>query len=170
MLNERMIDLMNTQINKELESAYLYLSFSNYFAEQGLLGFAHWYNVQAKEEVEHSEKFIAYMHGEGASVELHSIGLVDADMDDILSVLKEGLSHEQYITGLINWLYKEALDEEDFRTMKFLDWFISEQQEEEINAKDLIDQFLLTTECTDDECTICGCGLKSMDRDLAKRM
>lgn len=169
MLNEKIVELMNKQINKELESAYLYLAFSNYFAEKGLLGFAHWYNVQAREEVEHAEKFIDYMHDEGESVELYSIELVDANMEDDLEVLKEGLNHERYVTGLINWIYKEASDLEDFRTMEFLNWFIKEQQEEEINAMNLLVDYQNKAMC-DDCCKHCGAGLSMMDRDLAKRL
>ncbi len=100
MLNPKVRDLINTQINKEFFSAYLYLDFANYFYDEGLDGFAHWYDIQA-------------------------------------------LEHEQYVTSLINTIYKAAQDVNDFRTMQCFDWFVKEQGEEEKNADDLIKKYKL---------------------------
>lgn len=138
MLNSKVIDLINQQINKELYSAYLYLDFSNYYQSVGLDGFAHWYMVQAQEERDHAMLFLKYLHNNGEKVVLEAIDKPNSQFKDNISPLKAGLEHEMYVTSLINNIYAAAYDVKDFRTMQFLDWFIKEQGEEETNANDLI--------------------------------
>ena len=138
MLNQKVHQLLNEQINKELYSAYLYLDFSNYFKSKGLDGFANWYMVQAQEERDHAMLFYTYLQNEGATVTLEAIAKPDRELDSHMTVLKAGLEHEQYVTSLINDIYGAAYDVRDFRTMQFLDWFVKEQGEEETNANDLI--------------------------------
>ena len=162
MLKGKIVSLMNEQITKELESAYLYLGFANYFKEKGLNGFAHWYCVQADEEVDHARRFIDYLHDNCETVVLKEIEVLDTDFEDDMCVLTKGLKHEMYVTSLINNIYKEALDTEDYRTMFFLDWFIDEQLEEEKNAQDLIDMY-------NNFVCDCGCSLFEIDQELAKR-
>ena len=137
MLDKKIYDLINDQINKELYSAYLYVDFSFYFGGKGLSGFASWYMKQAKEEVEHAEKFIKYVHDNGMKVELLAIDKPDKKLNDDMSVLKMGLEHEQYVTSLINKIYDAAFEIKDYKTMGFLDWFVNEQIEEEANADEL---------------------------------
>ena len=110
MLNEKVAELLNTQVNKEFYSAYLYLAFSNYFSEEGLDGFSNWYLIQAQEERDHAMLFVQYMQNNDAKVTFDTI----------------------------NNIYGTAYDIKDFRTMQFLDWFVKEQGEEETNANDLI--------------------------------
>ena len=143
MLNQKVHQLLNEQINKELYSAYLYLDFSNYFKAKGLDGFANWYMVQAQEERDHAMLFYTYLQNEGAAVTLEAIAKPDKDLDSHMTVLKAGLEHEQYVTSLINDIYGAAYDVRDFRTMQFLDWFVKEQGEEETNANDLISKMEL---------------------------
>lgn len=162
MLNEKLVDLINHQINKELESAYLYLDFANYFDEKGLTGFAHWYKVQAKEEVEHAEKFIDYLHDENEKVRLMAIDAIECNCSSDFDVLENGLKHEIYVTRLINELYAEAEKLCDYRTLRFLDWFINEQAEEEKNAHELIDRYELFVKD-------CASGLYQVDKELGKR-
>ena len=162
MLSERMENLINFQINKELESAYIYLDYANFFSEKGLKGFEHWYRVQAREEIEHADKFIGYMHDEGSTVHLMSIEKQDCSCQDVLEVLKGGLKHEMYITKLINDLYGEAETQVDRRTQNFLEWFIEEQAEEEKNATDLIDKYEMFARD-------CAAGLYQLDNELGSR-
>lgn len=143
MLNAKVSELLNQQINKELYSAYLYLDFSNYFSEKGLDGFANWYMIQAQEERDHAMLFYKYLQNNNEKVILEAIAKPDKALDSDMTVLKAGLEHEEYVTSLINDIYAAAYDVKDFRTMQFLDWFVKEQGEEETNANDLISKMEL---------------------------
>ena len=138
MMNEKVRELLNQQINKEFYSAYLYLDFSNYFEDAGLDGFANWYKVQAQEERDHAMLFYQYLQNENQKVTLEAIAKPDKTITCHMDVLKAGLEHEEYVTSLINDIYAAAYEVKDFRTMQFLDWFVKEQGEEETNANDLI--------------------------------
>ena len=137
-MNERVHELLNDQINKELYSAYLYLDFSNYFKRVGLDGFANWYMIQAQEERDHAMLFYQYLQNEGQVVTLKAIDKPDKELNSHMDVLLAGLEHEKYVTSLIHDIYSAAYDVRDFRAMQFLDWFVKEQGEEETNANDLI--------------------------------
>ena len=138
MMNEKVHELLNQQINKEFYSAYLYLDFSNYFEDVGLDGFANWYKIQAQEERDHAMLFYQYLQNENQKVTLEAIAKPDKVFSCHMDVLKEGLEHEEYVTSLINDIYAAAYNVKDFRTIQFLDWFVKEQGEEETNANDLI--------------------------------
>ena len=131
-------DLLNSQINKEFYSAYLYLEFSNYFKAHGLDGFANWYMIQAQEERDHAMLFYQYLQNENQPVTLEAIDKPEKEIKCHMDVLLAGLEHEKYVTALINNIYLAAYEARDFRTMQFLDWFVKEQGEEETNANDLI--------------------------------
>jgi len=143
MMNQKVRDLLNQQINKELYSAYLYLDFSNYFEERGLDGFANWYFIQAQEERDHAMLFYRYLLNNDEKVTFEAIDKPDKVLDSDLTVLKAGLEHELYVTSLINDIYAESYANKDFRTMQFLDWFVKEQGEEETNANDMITKYEL---------------------------
>ena len=130
-MNEKVRNLLNQQINKELYSAYLYLDFSN------------WYYIQAQEERDHAMLFYRYLQNNNEKVTLEAIAKPDKVLDSDMGVLKAGLEHEIYVTSLINDIYAAAYDVKDFRTMQFLDWFVKEQGEEETNANDLISKMEL---------------------------
>ena len=138
MLNAKVRELLNDQINKEFYSAYLYLDFSNYYERVGLDGFANWYKVQAQEERDHAMMFYQYLQDHDELVELDAIGKPDKVFNDNMGPLQAALEHERYVTALINNIYGAAYDVRDFRTMQFLDWFVKEQGEEEKTASDLI--------------------------------
>lgn len=138
MLNEKVVALLNDQINKEFYSAYLYLDFSNFFEDKGLDGFANWYRIQAQEERDHALLFYDYMHNNSEKVTLGAIDAPAVELAELADPLHEGLKHEQYVTELIHNIYAAAKEVNDFRTMQFLDWFVKEQGEEEKNAGDLI--------------------------------
>ena len=137
-MNERVHQLLNEQINKELYSAYLYLDFSNYFKRVGLDGFANWYMIQAQEERDHAMLFYQFLQNESKEVTLLAVDKPDKALNSHMDVLLAGLEHEKYVTSLIHNIYAEAYKINDFRTMQFLDWFVKEQGEEETNANDMI--------------------------------
>ena len=130
MLDAKVSELLNVQINKEFYSAYLYLDFSNYYADQGLNGFANWYRVQAQEERDHAMLFMQYLQNNGCKVTLEGIDKPDKEFTAFSDPLHAGYEHEQYVTGLIHTIYEAAGEAKDFRTMQFLDWFVKEQGEE----------------------------------------
>ena len=143
MLNAKVHELLNQQINKEFYSAYLYLDFSNYFKRVGLDGFANWYLIQAQEERDHAMLFYQYLQNENAEVTLEAIAKPDKVFECHMDVLKAGLAHEEYVTSLIHDIYDAAHEARDYRAMQFLDWFVKEQGEEETNANDLITKYEL---------------------------
>ncbi len=154
--------LMNEQINKEFFSAYLYLSIANYFEEKGLSGFANWYNVQAQEEKDHAMLFVQFMHNNDSKIVYEALEKPQETWKDTLDALHAGLEHEIFITDSINNIYAVALENKDFRTTQFLDWFIKEQGEEEMNARDLIQKAEIVGSN--------GKSLYILDQELAKRI
>ena len=142
-MDQRVYELINDQINKELYSAYLYLSFADYYEEEGLDGYANWYEIQAQEERDHALIFRNYLHENGEKVKLGPIAAPDKTFSSYLEPLEAALEHEKYVTSLINDIYAAAEAVKDYRAMKFLDWFIDEQMEEEDTADDMITKMRL---------------------------
>nr|WP_317325347.1 ferritin [uncultured Flavonifractor sp.] len=143
MLDQKVADLLNQQVNKEFYSAYLYLDFSLYYEEIGLDGFSNWFLIQAQEERDHAMLFLQYLQNNGCKVALDTIQKPDKVLQDKLEVLEFSLEHERYVTSLIHAIYDAAQSVKDFRTMQFLDWFVKEQGEEEKNAEDNIKKMKL---------------------------
>ena len=143
MLDAKVVELLNQQVNKEFYSAYLYLDFSNFYYDKGLDGFGNWYKIQAQEERDHAMLFIQYLQNNGEAVILEAIAKPAVALDCPKTVLAEGLKHEQYVTSLIHAIYEAAHSVKDFRTMQFLDWFVKEQGEEENNAEGLVKKYEL---------------------------
>lgn len=143
MLDKKVAQLLNEQVNKEFYSAYLYLDFSIFYDEAGLDGFANWYKIQAQEERDHAMLMMQYLQNNGEKVTLEAIAKPDKELTDKLHVLELGLAHEQYVTSLIHAIYDAAYDVRDFRTMQFLDWFVKEQGEEEANAESMVKKMKL---------------------------
>lgn len=141
MLDKKVVELLNDQVNKEFYSAYLYLDFANYYKDKGLDGFANWYNIQAQEERDHAMLFVQYLQNNNEKVILEAIAKPDKEYSKVNDPLIFGLEHEEYVTSLIHNLYDAAYSIKDFRTMQFLDWFVKEQGEEETNANDLITKY-----------------------------
>lgn len=138
MLDAKVKELINDQINKEFYSSYLYLDISNFYADKGLEGFANWYMVQAMEERDHALLFLKYLQNNGVKPEFNAINKPDKSFANLLDPLEAGYEHEQYVTGLIHGIYAAANDVNDFRTIEFLTWFVKEQGEEETNSENLI--------------------------------
>lgn len=143
MLNDKVSNLLNEQINKELYSAYLYLDMSNYYLDEGLNGFGNWFKVQAQEERDHAMLFMQYLQNNSSKVTLEEIKAPNITFSSHKIPLDEALKHEQFVTDSINNIYDEAFKVKDFRSMQFLDWFIKEQGEEEKNSEDLIKKYEL---------------------------
>ena len=160
-MDKKVATLLNEQINKEFFSAYLYLSFANYFENEGLSGFANWYVVQAQEERDHAMLMVKYLQNNEVKVILEAIEKPENTWEDELTILKAGLEHEKFITDSINTIYATALEVKDFRTTQFLDWFIKEQGEEETSANDLINKAQLIGKG--------GKGLYMLDQELGSR-
>lgn len=138
MLDKKVIQLLNEQVNHEFYSAYLYLDFANFYEAKGLEGFANWYKIQAQEERDHAMLFYQYLQNNNQQVVLEAIAKPDIKLESLMDPLKAGLTHEEFVTDLIHKLYAASREVNDFRTAQFLDWFVKEQGEEETNANGLI--------------------------------
>ena len=142
-MNDKIAALLNDQINKEFYSAYLYLDMANYYAELDLDGYENYYMIQAQEERDHALLFLKYMQNNGLKVTLEAIGKPDKVYAGVIDPLVVAADHERYVTALINEIYHEAHQAKDYRTMKFLDWFVDEQMEEEENADKMVSRYKL---------------------------
>ena len=142
-MNDKIAFLLNQQINKEFYSAYLYLDMSNFYDEQDLDGYANYYLIQAQEERDHALLFMKYMQNNGLKITLDAIEKPDKTYETILDPLVAAAEHERYVTALINDIYHECHEARDYRTMKFLDWFVDEQMEEEDNADTMVSRYKL---------------------------
>lgn len=143
MLTEKIEKALNSQINAELYSAYLYLAMVGYFEQNDLPGFANWMRVQVREEEFHAMKLYDFVHERGGKVALAGIDSPPAHWDSPLAVFQATLEHEQKVTALINDLVYLARDEKDNATEIFLQWYVKEQVEEEDNASTVLGQLKL---------------------------
>lgn len=162
MIDNKIAKLINEQVNKELYSGYLYLDFANYYEDEGLDGFAHWYQIQAQEERDHAMMMRRYLIDNGVRVTFDAIAKPDKTFKTAQDPLNAGYEHEQYVTSLINNIYAEAFAIKDFKTMQFLDWFIKEQGEEEKNAEDMLKKYQLYGHDAK--------GLYALNQELAARV
>jgi ferritin len=156
-----MQDAINEQINKELASSYLYLSMSAYFEDKNLPGSARWLSVQADEEREHAMKFYDHILERGGRVFLKAIDAPKTDWNSSLEVAEEVAAHEAKVTASIYALYELALKEKDYPTQMMLQWFITEQVEEEKNAAEIV----ATLKLIEDR----GTAVLMLDKQLGKR-
>ncbi|MDK9710779.1 ferritin [Acidaminobacter sp.] len=162
MINKRVEEAFNIQINAELYSAYLYLSMAAYFEAQNLPGFANWMRVQFQEEQFHAMKMFDFVNERGGRVILTKIDGPKVEWENVVDVYEEVLAHEQHVTSLINNIMDIAIDERDHATKSFLNWFIDEQVEEESNAEAIISELKLI----DGK----GNGILMMDREFRARV
>jgi len=137
-ISKEMETALNAQINAEYYSSYLYLAMSVYFEQNNLKGFANWMRIQAHEEWEHGTKILTYLLDIGANVDFSEIAKPEASWKSPLEVFKASLSHERKVTGMINELYNLAKSDKDNATEIFLQWFVTEQVEEEASAEDIV--------------------------------
>ncbi|MCK5767164.1 MAG: ferritin [Candidatus Atribacteria bacterium] len=162
MLSEKMVMKLNYQINRELYSAYLYLSMASYADSEGLSGFANWFKIQAKEEEYHAEKMYNYVNQQGRRVVLEAIEQPQTDFTSIVDLFEQTLKHEKVVTSLINGLVKLAREENDYATESFLQWYVTEQVEEEANPAEMIQKLKYVGKD--------GRGLLMLDKELAARI
>ena len=161
MLTDKMQKALNGQMNAELYSSYLYLSMNAYFKSVNLDGFANWMYYQAQEELEHAMKFYDFICQRGGRVQFAQIEAPPSEWNSPLAVFEDTLAHEQKVTGLINDLVEVANEERDHASQIFLQWFVSEQVEEEDSVGGVLEQLKLMGEAKG--------GLFMMDREMAKR-
>ncbi len=162
MLSKKMDKALNGQINAEIYSSYMYLSMSAWFEQAGLAGLANWMRQQAQEEMFHGMKIFDFVNERGARVILEAIIQPPSDWKSALDVFQATLAHEQKVTGLINDLTNLALDERDHATNIFLQWFISEQVEEEAGVGAILDKLKLIGKESG--------GLFALDQELGQRI
>ena len=161
MLSKPLQDAVNEQIRNEIQSAYLYLAMSAYCQSQNLPGMGKWLRVQWQEELNHGLKLFDFVHDRGGKVMLHALDQPQAEYRSALDVFEHVYAHEQKVTALINKLYDLAVKENDHATQVELQWFITEQVEEEKNASEIVTQLkMLGTE---------GPALFMLDRALGAR-
>ena len=161
MLNKKVEEAMNKQINAEIWSAYLYLSMSAYFESQSLSGFANWMKVQWQEEISHAMKFFDYVNERGGRINLIPIDKVKTDWKDAREIFEETLAHEQKVTRMINALVDLAISEKDHASNSMLQWYVDEQVEEEANADALLQQLKMLNNNQQ--------GLLMLDKELQSR-
>ncbi len=130
---------MNDQIKHELYSAYFYLSMSAFAESHNMPGAAKWLALQAQEEQEHALKFYGYIHDRGGQVTLQAIPQPPAEFTSLLDVFEQVKAHEATVTALINRLYEIAVKENDYPSQVMLQWFVTEQVEEEKSAAEVVD-------------------------------
>lgn len=142
-MNEKIFKALNDQIKHEFYSSYLYLSIASYFENIPLEGFSKWFRKQAEEEHEHGMKIYQYILDRNLHVDLQGIEKPTGQFNSIEEVFELALKHEKKVTHWIHQIYDLAIAEKDHATHIFLQWFISEQVEEEKNAQDNLDQIKL---------------------------
>jgi len=140
MISEKMQDAMNEQIKWELYSAYLYMSMSAYYASTNLMGFANWMRVQAQEETVHALKFYDFINERGGRVELRAVDAPPKDWASPLAVFQDTCDHERIVTGRIGDLVDLARSLRDHASEIFLQWFVTEQVEEESSTDEVVQE------------------------------
>jgi len=160
-VNKKVQAAVNDQIQAELYSAYLYLSMAAYAHSINLKGFAGWLTLQAKEEQSHAMKLFGHVIERGATVQLQKIQEPPQTFKSPIAIFENVLAHEKKVTGLINKLYALAIKEEDYPLQILLQWFITEQVEEEGNASEILEKLRMVGER--------GGALIHMDKGLGKR-
>lgn len=158
----RIVEAVNIQLNKEYYSAFLYLSISAYFSDQGLPGFSNWMRVQYQEELTHGDRIADYILSRGFRMKIGPIEGPPHKWPSALNAAESAHSHEQAVTSAINDLVGLAEEEKDRATANFLMWFVNEQIEEESSTLEIVSKLKLVGEA--------GEGLFMLDNEMAKRV
>lgn len=162
MLNKTVAESINNQMNNELYSAHLYLSMASAAQEKGLKGAANWFMVQYREEMVHVMKFYTYLVDQGINITFTASQQVPNSYTSLLEMMEKTLIHENFITSCINELSEQAVQLKDHATQIFLQWFVTEQIEEENNDRDLIAKLKLVGDN--------GYGILMIDAEMATRV
>jgi len=161
MMDKKLQNSLNEQLKNELYSAYLYLSMAAFFESKNLPGFSNWMKVQSKEESAHGMKIFDFLNDRGVRVILQGIPQPPADFSSAQEIFEETLGHEKKVTDLINQLYELSIEVNDNAATIFLQWFITEQIDEEKNATVILETLKLIKPDS--------AALIMLDRELAKR-
>ena len=161
MLGKTIQDAINEQIKNEFYSAYQYLSMAAYFESTNLAGFSRWMRVQSQEEMEHAMKFYDFILDRGGRVVLQAMEQPVVEFGSPLEVFERALEHERKVTAMINDLYGLALRENDYASQTFLQWFVTEQVEEEKNTGDVVETLKMIGDKSE--------ALFLLDRELGQR-
>ncbi|KPK35822.1 MAG: ferritin [Phycisphaerae bacterium SG8_4] len=162
MISKKMEEALNEQVNAELFSAYFYLSMESWFKSKNLNGFANWMRVQTQEEMTHAMKIYDFIDERGGRITLKAIEGPQTEWDSPLAVFEAVYEHEQKVTGLINDLVDLSIKEKDHATNSFLQWFVSEQVEEEASADAAVQQLKMVESAPG--------GMFMLDRELGQRV
>ena len=162
MISEKIQNAFNKQINAETFSAYLYLSMAAYFDEMNLGGFSAWMKCQAQEEMVHAMKFYDFIVERGGRVKLATIDAPEICWPSPLAAFEAAYAHEQLVSSLINSLVDLVIEERDHASKPFLDWFVTEQVEEEATADGVVQQLKLIEGAPQ--------ALFMLDRELGQRV
>lgn len=162
MIPKKIEKAFNRQINAETFSAYLYWSMSAALERMNLPGFANWMRIQAQEEMLHAIKFHRFIIERGGTVTLTAIDAPQTQWDSVKAVFESTLEHEQKVTSLINGLMDLAIAEKDHAGNMFLQWFVTEQVEEEANAMDTLGKLEIAGNTAG--------GLYMLDKEMAARV
>ena len=161
MLKDKIQKALNAQMNLELSSSYLYLSMAAYFESENLNGFAHWMKVQSGEEYGHAMKIYGYINQRNGRVNLSKIDAPQSEWKDASEVFSDTLKHEQKVTQAIDDIVDLAITEKDHATNTYLQWFVTEQVEEEATAINILVKIKMVGENRN--------GLFLLDRELGMR-
>ena len=160
-ISQKMQDALNNHTNQEFYSSYLYLSMASYCEYINLPGFAHWMKIQSQEEYTHAMKLFDFVNDRDGRAVLHPISQPTIEFESIQDIMQSTLDHERHVSALINDLYSVGVKENDVATQIHLQWFITEQIEEEKTADDLVQQLKMI----DGQ----GDALLLLDRELSTR-
>ena len=161
MLGKEIQDAMNEQVKNEFYAAYQYLSMAAYCESENLPGFAHWMRTQAQEETQHAMKFYDFILDRNGRVVLQAVEEPVVEFGSPLEVFERALEHEQRVTAMINDLYGLAVRENDYASQTFMQWFVTEQVEEEKNAGDVVETLKMIGDRSE--------ALFLLDRELGRR-
>lgn len=161
MLTKKMQDALNKHLNEEFFSSYMYLSMSAYFEEKNFKGFANWFRIQSQEEYMHAMKFYSFIIQAGGDVSLKEIGAPKTNWKSVTDAFKDTLAHEKKITGLIHKLVEQAMLAKDYATNNFLQWFVTEQVEEENTVEEILHKLEMIGDNKG--------GLYMLDKELSAR-
>jgi ferritin len=161
MISQKIQDALNTQVNREQYSAQLYLAMSAHCEGKSFRGFAHWLRVQAQEETHHAMKLVAFLLDRGGQLELKAVAAPPKEFGTVTQVFEKILAHEVEITGTINALFELSRAEKDHASEITLQWYVTEQVEEEANVGRILDQLRAVGEQ--------GGGIWYLDSKMGKR-
>lgn len=142
-MNKKIESILNRQVEREGYSSHLYLAMASWAETEGFKGIAEWLYVQSEEERLHMLKLVKYINERGGKAIIPEIAKPPVSYDGVQKMFEEVLKHEEFITGSINEIVQVCLEEKDFNTHQWVQWFVNEQLEEEASVRTLLDSLRL---------------------------